>query len=133
MKHILFSMFFLTLLQAQAQEDRAIPYSQGDRDRLTRLEIKVEMLDKKIDEKFAENNKRFDALEQTMRDSNQIIHNYIMALFLAIIGLVGFILWDRRSSISPVEKKQKQLIETLREYSTKNPEFAEIFNRAAIL
>jgi uncharacterized protein YlxW (UPF0749 family) len=61
------TLLFVLILKAQEQP---IPYTQANRDRMVRLETKVEALDKRIDDltlnidtRFSEVNKKIDRLE----------------------------------------------------------------------
>ncbi|MEN3040850.1 MAG: hypothetical protein ABDH66_04850, partial [Bacteroidia bacterium] len=64
----------------------------------------------------------------------------LIGLMLAsIAGLIGFILWDRRKSLEPVEKEVNELrkdsvrlsrlVQSLREYARTHPDLAEILRR----
>jgi tetrahydromethanopterin S-methyltransferase subunit G len=62
---------------------KEVPYTLDDRDRLIRVEAKVEALDKRI-----------DGLQGLM-------YVVIGAVIAQTIGIVGFVLWDRRSALAP--------------------------------
>jgi len=56
-----------------------------------------------------------------------------------ILALVGFVLWDRRSTISPVIQKTKELeksadltMKILEEYARKEPKMAEVLKSLGI-
>jgi len=65
------------------------------------------------------------------------------ALFTVIVGiiaLIGFILWDRRTALSPVAKKTKELEDksdkiekVLKDLAKRNPEIEEALKRAGLL
>ncbi|MCX7678936.1 MAG: hypothetical protein N2316_06930, partial [Spirochaetes bacterium] len=74
---------------------REIPFTQDDRDRLIRVETKVEEGLKAV-------NARIDSLENLM-------YVLISAIFVQTVGVVGFVLWDRRTALSPVASKAREL------------------------
>ncbi|MBI5756544.1 MAG: hypothetical protein HZA12_06420 [Nitrospirae bacterium] len=83
---------------------RDIPFTQEDRDRLIRLEVKVDGLDKRIDDIRDSFRNQFDDIRSTMRWGFGV-------LFSGMMSLIGFVLWDRRSAIAPVIRKNKELEE----------------------
>ncbi len=141
-------VFFLGFI-AQA-ETKEIPYTLDDRDRMIRLESKVEEGFKAIDAKFdainakfdAQNakfdaqNSRFDSIQKQIDFSN----NLMLTLIAGLLGTVIYMWWDRRAANAPLKdaiedesKKTKNLIKALKEYSDSHPELKTIFDRAAIL
>ncbi len=61
-------------------------------------------------------------------------------LFAGMFTLIGFVLWDRRSALSPAIKKNKELEEredrverALKEYAHKEPRLAEILRSVGIM
>ncbi len=72
------------------------------------LDKRIDSLEKAVDKRFDDINKRFDILF------------YIMLTLLAgIFGLVGFVFWDRRTLIRPIEDETKKEIELLKARETK--------------
>jgi len=106
-----------------------IPYTREDRDRLIRVETKIEAIDRRFD----------DMQKQTDR---------LSAIFTAIVvAVIGFAIWDRRTMIRPFENKVKviedeiaenrsklhTLLEALRILSKKNEDVAEVLKRFNLL
>ncbi|MEK6545700.1 MAG: hypothetical protein AAB257_01025 [Nitrospinota bacterium] len=61
-------------------------------------------------------------------------------LFAGMFTLIGFVLWDRRTALSPAIKKNKELEErddkiekALKEYAHKEPRLAEILRNVGIM
>ncbi|MBC8110392.1 MAG: hypothetical protein H7Y04_04965 [Verrucomicrobia bacterium] len=99
-KTIVVFVFFILSISGFAQ-DKTLPYTLEDRERLIRvesktenLEDKVENLEKKVDAGFARVDAGFSDLKQQ-----------INTLFGACIGLIGVLLviifWDRRAAMQP--------------------------------
>lgn len=97
-----------------------VPFTLEDRDRLTRIEIKLESFEKRfdlVDMRFTElredMNKRF---EQVGKRFDQMF-NFVWILatiFTAITAAtIGFAVWDRRTMVRPFESKVKQIEERI--------------------
>lgn len=82
-------IFLLALLFAPALF--AIDYSQDDRDRLIRLETKVDEMTKRMDEQ------------------REFLLWGFGILFAGMGTLIGFVLWDRRSVVTPVAREVEEL------------------------
>ncbi len=72
---------------------RDIPFTQDDRDRLIRVEEGLKAV-----------NQRIDGLQN-------LIYVLIAAIFAQTVGIVGFVIWDRRTALAPALKKHKELEE----------------------
>lgn len=112
------ALLAITNLSFAAKE---VPFTLEDRDRLIRLETKVNGLDKRID------------------GLQGLIHILIGAVIAQTIGIVGFVLWDRRSALAPAIRKNKELEEreekierALKEAATKDPNLAEALKRVGL-
>jgi len=68
---------------------------------------RFESVDKRIDLLTDQNNKRFDALENQYNYQG----NINLAMFSAIIALIAYVIWDRRSTIDKVISQVSQQIE----------------------
>lgn len=85
-----------------------VPFTLADRDRLIKLEVKVEEMDKKNEAKFDALQKQIDILQKQLDEQQKQINrvqdeiHWVIGL---IIGLFVFILWDRRTYLRPLEKK----------------------------
>jgi cytochrome b subunit of formate dehydrogenase len=101
---------------------KEVPFTLEDRDRLIRLEEGQKALNQRIDEQ----SKRID-------DLKDLIYIVIGAIIAQTIGVVGFVIWDRRTAITPVtkitkeiEEKEERVEKILREYARREPRLAEI-------
>ena len=107
-----------------------VPFTLEDRDRLTRIETKLERFDQ-VDIRFTElredMNKRFEQIdkrfEQVDKRFEQVdkrfdqMFNFVWILatiFTAITAAtIGFAVWDRRTMVRPFESKVKQIEERI--------------------
>ena|SRR3989338_4242141 len=85
-------------------------------------------------------NKQIADLKEGQKRVEERIDNLIYAVFGIFIALVGIIIWDRRSALSPAIKKNKELEErddkiekALKEYAHKEPRLAEILRNVGIM
>ncbi len=138
---ILFQLFVLTFV-LNGQE-KSIPYTQADRDRMVRLETKVEAIDKRIDDlisnsdgKFLNINNKFTDLEKKIDRLEDKFDSYFMwgfgMVLMSIFGLIGFIIYDRRTTLAPVENKTERVVKALRERAEKDPILMEALKNTAL-
>lgn len=110
---ILLFVISITCIIAQQQTvSREIPYTQDDRDRMIRLEERLasntSSLQKQIDQRFESLQKQMD---QRFDDIRAFMFWGFGILFASTISMVGFVLWDRRSVITPVKREVDELRE----------------------
>ena len=126
-------------------------------ERLTRLEEgqkslekRIDSLDKRIDgldKRIDGLDKRIDGLQSQINGlQSQIsdLHNLIVGgfgiVFVGIFGLFGFVIWDRRTAITPVVRKTRELeereeltVRVLKAYADKEPRLAEVMRSLGLL
>jgi hypothetical protein len=138
-------------------------------EKLARLEEGQKTLNQRIDEGFKAVNQRIDdvnrtlgqriddtnrrmddgfkALNQRLDDTNRRIDELretllwsFGVLFSGMLVLVGFVLWDRRSALTPairqmegIKEREEKLEAALREYALKSPELAESLKKMGLL
>ncbi len=125
--------------------------SSNNEERLIRVEEGVKNLDRRFDDM----NKRIDALETRMDKRFDELKNDLQGfmrwgfgiLFSGMFILIGFILWDRRTTLAPVARETKELREliellqkndravkmVLKEYAKENESLSKILDKAALL
>ena len=118
MKRIfLFIVVLLLISDIQAQE-QIISYTQADRDRMVRVETQVEAMQSQI-------NRLEDKFD-----------SYFMwgfgLVLMSIFGLMGFIIYDRRTTLAPVESKTERIIKVLKEAAEKDPVLREALKKTAL-
>ncbi len=79
-----------------------------------RFEMKsgLEALRSEINQRFEAVDQRFEAVDQrfdTLEGQYERIWNLILVVLAGIMGLIGFIVWDRKTASRPLEKKIMEL------------------------
>jgi hypothetical protein len=134
MRNVIAILFLLLSVVSFAQDNNTpVPFTLGDRDRLMRNEQKIDAL-------RTEMNVRFKNLDQKMDikfESQQRQINMIITLLFFLLGgmmlLMGLVIYDRRTAITPVQRSQKKLEDILVEYSKENKKLRELLKNAGML
>ncbi|MDY6969611.1 MAG: hypothetical protein SVR08_13280 [Spirochaetota bacterium] len=139
-KYILISIILMLSINALAIE---IPFTTSDRDRLIRVETKLDELDKRfeqIDKRFEQIDRRFEQINKRFEQ----IMTFMWMLVVVFVGIIsvtiGFAFWDRRTMIRPFEVKIKaledtdsKLIDVLRNLSKEDMKLAEVLRGFGLL
>jgi tetrahydromethanopterin S-methyltransferase subunit G len=98
-------------------------------EKLVKLEEGQNGLNKRIDDI----NRRIDHLRGEFKGDINDLRGLIYVVLAGIIALIGFVIWDRRSALSPVIRKTKELeerddltVRALKEDAMKEPKMAEV-------
>ncbi len=125
-------------LQAQKKQV-VVPYTQADRDRAIRTEARMEVLDAKIggmDKRFEGLDKRIDNVYLQINRLEDKFDSYFMwgfeLVLMSIFGLIGFVIYDRRTTLAPVGSKNERIIKALKEATEKDPALREAFKKTAL-
>lgn len=133
-------LFIQTELFAQDELKKNI---QDIKERIIRLEEGQKNFEKRMDALETRMDKRFDELKN---DLQGFMFWGFGVLFSGMFILVGFILWDRRTTLAPVvreqkyiqaeidewKKKEKTIIEVLNQYAENDPKLKEIMKKASL-
>jgi len=138
-------------------EYRPIPYTQKDRDLLIKLDERTKYLEQLINERtnylnerIDNLNSRIDNLQKQIDDLREDMKWQFGVLFTLILALFGFIIWDRRTFMKPLEEKvislneetknikekiqlNERLLQALRELSLKDEKLREILKQFNLL
>lgn len=116
-------------------------------ERLTRLEEGQKAILREMDKRFEAIDKRFEAIEGRF-DSIEGRFDQLINLFIGIVvafaGIVavtiGFAIWDRRTALTPVmsksreiEKREEMIENALRELAKKDPKVEEVLRHVGLL
>jgi len=136
-------MLLLTAGLSAFAQSREVPFTLDDRDRLIKLEERVSStneritsLEKSLDVKFDGINGKFDGINDKfdgINDKFDQLYNLIYFILAGVFGLIGLIMWDRRSYIKPVKEDIRDIAAVLKDYAKDQPKLAEILRARGIL
>ncbi|MFP4471755.1 MAG: hypothetical protein ACLFPE_13810 [Bacteroidales bacterium] len=143
-------MILLILLALSVQtfsQSNRVEYTLEDRDRLIRTEEKVEALRSEMNIKFESSQGEINSLRNEMNTKFEAIESKIETLYWGfgilialMLFLFGYIVWDRRTALNPVQNKTMDLETRLarlefitKQQAKKDPAFAEILKHAGLL
>ncbi|MDW8296086.1 MAG: hypothetical protein RMJ97_04305 [Raineya sp.] len=122
MKNICLIFVFLISYSVSAQQ--SVPFTLEDRDRLIKIEQRLDDMEKRFNQRFEQIDKRFEELRNDMnarfeqidkRFEQQMNFLWILTtIFITITAAaLGFAWWDRRTMIRPFETKTKAMEEKI--------------------
>ena len=125
MKKLLTMLLFVSYFGAYAQTaDREILIDISKQ--IAVNNAKIEALEKNMDKRFEAADKRLDGMDKRLDGMDkrlefmqQLLLIIIPLVLTSVIGIVGFVLWDRRTAIKPIEEETKKEIEKLKEREQK--------------
>lgn len=101
-KPIIFILMVILLNVAPFSYAKEIPFTQDDRDRLIRLETKIEEGLKAVSQ-------RIDNLEKRIDQRIDTLQTFMLWGFGLLFGgmgiLIGFVIWDRRTALASAIKR----------------------------
>ena len=131
-----------------------VPYTLEDRDRIIRMETSLkefkESVDKRfeqIDKRFEQVDKRFEQVDRQIERVESVLMWGFGLLFTSMLGMVGFVLWDRRTAVAPVarvlrekeedieelRKRERAIIDAMRDYAAGDQRLAGILKARGLL
>ena len=150
---LVFVLLFSGILKAQEQQV-VVPYTLADRDRailtdakistleakISTLEAKIIALNDKMEVRFENVDKQFMYQQKQIDDIKTLFYWGFGILISLLLFMFGYMIWDRRTAMQPAlaqaskaEENSHNLIATLREYSKKHADLAEILRTHGIL
>ena len=143
---LVFVLLFSGVMKAQELQV-VVPYTLADRDRAILTDAKISTLDAKISTLEAKiialNDKmevRFESQQRQLDDLKTLFYWGFGILISLFLFMLGYMIWDRRTAMQPAlaqaakaEENSRNLIATLREYSKKHADLAEILRTHGIL
>jgi len=130
MKYLrIFIVFTLILFSAH----KSYSYQKGfERDTTERL-VKVEAEIRAV-------NQRIDDLNQSLSRRIDDVMNLLYVVIAGMFGLIGFVIWDRRTALAPairinkeLEEREERIEKALREYAKKEPGLAEVLKNLGLM
>jgi hypothetical protein len=58
-----------------------------------------------MDQRFEAVDQRFESMEESLNQRFNFLENLIMVVIAGIFGLIGYIVWDRKTALRPVEER----------------------------
>lgn len=151
MKRLLvYSVLLVALLFDSFVFSEEISFTKEDRDRLIRLEVRLEenskflqkqidevnkSLQKQIDDVNKSLQKQIDEVNKSLQKQIDDLRTFMLWGFGILFGgmglLIGFVIWDRRTAVAPVAKRQQELEERSEKIEKAFKELAKHDSRVA--
>ena len=76
------------------------------------IDKRFEIMNESFNKRFEQIDKRFEIMQYSFNKHFETLTNFLMALVAGIFGLIGFMIWDRRTV---VEKAKKDFVKEIME------------------
>ena len=140
MKRLFFILILFNIALISKAKETVVPYTLEDRDRLIRVEAEQKSLRNEMNARFESMDKRFESMERQFADLKTFLYWGFGVLFTFMAALMGFVLWDRRTVLAPVQKKtemveknNEKIIEALQTLAKNDTKLAGILRSVGIL
>ncbi len=114
-------------------QSRDVPFTLEDRDRIIQIEEKINSQQIQINDVKTE----LSDMKQEVKDIKQEILNLFYwgfgSMMSFMLFLLGFIIWDRRTTVDPIRERTQLLMQTLREYAKEQPKLADILRSHGLM
>ncbi|MBF0537229.1 MAG: hypothetical protein HQL03_03145 [Nitrospirae bacterium] len=151
---IFLGLLFCTAIGVDAADSS---FTQADRDRMIRLEERMVRLEDRmnhleermirVEERMSRLEERMIRVEEGLKATNQriddvrgLIYVMISVTMSGTFILIGFVLWDRRTTLAPVVRTTRELEDhtekltlAIKEKAEKDPELKEALRHAGLL
>ncbi|MBU0699932.1 hypothetical protein KKE26_01320 [bacterium] len=156
--HIIIIVFIFLLTGSFAAQAQNSQRDEGNIERFARLETQMTAMNTRIDDLRSEMKGDMADLKGNMSDLKNelkgdiadlrglvyVILGGIITLICGLLAMMGYVMWDRRTAITPVVRKTKELEQgfedervvlwkVLKGYARVEPRFAEVLKTAGIL
>ena len=150
-KVIIISFLMLSANVFSQKKDVVVPYTLADRERLVRVEVRLDNVEKRLDrieKKIVEGDR---SIREDLGNEIRQIRNAIWGLVYAMLALTGVfvavLVWDRRKTLYPVLKRmetegarlddeiayRKKVDKFLKDLSKKDKKIQEAMKHAGLL
>ena len=139
-KMLIIIMFLFGAICSKAQEKQVIvPYTLADRDRIIHVEEKIANIESRlnsIDSQLIKADSNNNSLEKKINNRIDRLEDKFMwgfgLLLMSILALFGFIVYDRRVTLAPLESKTDRIIKVLKDSAEKDPDLKESLKRTSL-
>ena len=69
------------------------------------LEARMDQRFEAVDQRFESMDKRMESMEASFNQRFNFLENLIMVVIAGIFGLIGYVVWDRKTVLRPVEER----------------------------
>ena len=121
MKKLITIIIFTGLVFQAFSQSRDVSFTLDDRDRIMRTEERIDAMNMKIESLRNEMNAKFEAIEyrfEAMETRFDAMNSKIETLYWGfgimialMLFLFGYIVWDRRTALNPIQTKTISLEE----------------------
>jgi hypothetical protein len=118
-------MFLVLLIGSFSHPAEAVSPEEEIIERLIRLEEGQ----KALNDRFGDMNDRFGDMNHRIDDLRGLLYVILAGMF----ALVGFVIWDRRTALSPAIRRTAYLEDALKEFAKKEPKMAEVLRHLGIM
>jgi hypothetical protein len=126
-------IFSLSLSSIAKDNNTPVPFTLGDRDRLMRNEQKIDALRSEMIIRFDAMQKQMDTRFESMESRINFLTTLMMFVLGGLMSLIGFVIYDRRTAIKPVQREQAEISEELIKLKKENSIFREAMKKAGML
>jgi len=136
MKKVVFVILLFVVALQVFPQPQEVSFTLDDRDRIMRTEQKLESFRNEMNAKFDAIDTKFEAVDSKI----ETLYWGFGIMIALMLFLFGYIVWDRRTALSPIQNKTMALIEKVnkielvyRQQAQKDSGFAEILRHAGLL
>ena len=149
--HIITVVFIFLLMSSFVAQAQNTQRDDEIIERLIRLEMQMAAMNEKFEIQMTAMNEKLEtqmtAMNGRIDDLRSLVYvvlGGIMTLICGLLAMMGYVMWDRRTVITPVVKKTKELEQgfedekvvlwkVLKGYARVEPRFAEVLKTAGML
>ena len=149
--HIITVVFIFLLMSSFVAQAQNTQRDDEIIERLIRLEMQMAAMNEKFEIQMTAMNGKLEtqmtAMNGRIDDLRSLVYvvlGGIMTLICGLLAMMGYVMWDRRTVITPVVKKTKELEQgfedekvvlwkVLKGYARVEPRFAEVLKTAGML
>jgi hypothetical protein len=141
MKKLVFFLLMMSSVTFTAfSQAKEVPFTLDDRDRIVRTEEQVNSLRNEMNARFESSDQKIESLRNEVNAKFEV-QNWGTGILVALmLFLLGYIIWDRRTALNPIQAKTIILEERVRklehvskEQAKKDPAFADLLRAAGLL
>ncbi len=105
---------------------------QSLKSELVRLETRLQATNTRLDDFQQATNTRLDDMRANIDNVRDNLWWIVGLVFAALLGMVGFVVWDRRSALMSATRRVERVEDALKEMAGSNPVVAEALRNAGI-